>query len=80
MRSKIQPSILSSEAEALWTVQEVAEYLRFEPDTIRAMSREGKLPAIKVGRVWRFRQGQVENWLQTTKLAASGQTNREISE
>jgi excisionase family DNA binding protein len=42
-------------SEQLWTVEEVAEYLRLEPETVRAKARKGELPAYKVGkRIWRF--------------------------
>ena len=41
-------------AEPLWTVEEVASYLRLSPTTVRAMARRGDLPGRKVGRVWRF--------------------------
>jgi excisionase family DNA binding protein len=42
-------------AEPLWTVEEVASYMRLRPETIRAKARRGELPGVKVGRVWRFR-------------------------
>jgi excisionase family DNA binding protein len=58
-----------SSTEPLWTVQEVAEYLRLDSSTIRAMAREGKLPAIKVGRVWRFQKTALEEYLGKTVLA-----------
>ena len=42
-------------SEPLWTVEEVAEYLRLDPETVRAKARKGELPAYKVGkRIWRF--------------------------
>lgn len=41
-------------SESLWTVDEVAEYLKLQPETIRSMARRGELPAIKLGKVWRF--------------------------
>lgn len=41
--------------EPLWTVEEAATYLKLKPDTVRSMARRRELPAIKVGRVWRFR-------------------------
>ena len=41
--------------EQLWTAEEVAEYLRLEPETVRVKARKGEIPAIKVGkRIWRF--------------------------
>jgi excisionase family DNA binding protein len=42
-------------SEHLWTVEEVADYLRLEPETVRAKARKGEFPAYKVGkRIWRF--------------------------
>ena len=42
-------------SEHLWTVEEVAEYLRLQPETVRAKARKGELPAYKIGkRIWRF--------------------------
>ena len=42
-------------SEQLWTVEEVAEYLRLQPETVRVKARKGEIPAIKVGkRIWRF--------------------------
>ena len=49
--------------EVLWTVQDVAQYLRLEPETVRSMARRGELPAVKMGRIWRFRAGIVKNWV-----------------
>ena len=42
--------------EPLWTVDEVAGYLKLQPETIRSMARRGELPAIKLGKVWRFQK------------------------
>jgi excisionase family DNA binding protein len=47
-------NIFTPVSESLWTVDEVAEYLKLQPDTIRSMARRGELPAIKLGKVWRF--------------------------
>lgn len=50
--------------EPLWTVIEVANYLRLGPETVRVMARRGELPSMKVGRrVWRFKPSDVKNWL-----------------
>lgn len=34
--------------------QEAAEFLRVDPDTIRMLARDGRIPARKVGKEWRF--------------------------
>lgn len=49
--------------DVLWTVEDVALFLRLKPDTVRIMSRTKKLPAIKVGRCWRFRKAEIEKLL-----------------
>lgn len=48
----------------LLTVDEVAKYLRLKPETIRSMARRGDLPAIKLGRVWRFRSSSISQILE----------------
>jgi len=42
---------------------EAAEYLGFEPTSIRKMAREGRIPCQKVGRDWRFLSTVLEGWL-----------------
>ena len=48
----------------LLTVDEVARILRLKPETIRSMARRGDLPAIKLGRVWRFRSSSITQMLE----------------
>lgn len=50
--------------EPLWTVEDVAGYLRLNPETVRMMARSGRIPSIKVGKAWRFRAGQIKHWLE----------------
>jgi excisionase family DNA binding protein len=38
----------------LLTVEEAALFLRLKPGTVRKMARQHRLPALKVGRGWRF--------------------------
>ena len=53
--------------EPLWTVEEVARYLRLSPGTVRAMARRGELPARKIGRVWRFAPKVVKAFVRGRK-------------
>lgn len=50
-------------ASPLWTVEEVASYLKLQPETVRSMARRGELPAIKLGKVWRFRKTAIHEML-----------------
>ena len=45
------------------TPNEVAKSLRLHPFTVTRLAREGKIPAFKVGGVWRFRKDQFERWI-----------------
>jgi excisionase family DNA binding protein len=51
----------TSTTDPLWTVEEVAGYLKLQPETIRGMARRGELPAIKIGKVWRFRKSAIKD-------------------
>ena len=45
------------------TPNEIAKILRIHPFTVTRLAREGKLPAFKVGGIWRFRKDQFERWI-----------------
>ncbi len=45
------------------TLNEAAAYLRVHPRTLRTKASQGKIPAAKIGKVWRFHRGQLEEWL-----------------
>jgi excisionase family DNA binding protein len=52
--------LLITATEPLWTVEDVASYLRLKEETVRMMARAGKIPAIKVGKVWRFKASEIK--------------------
>jgi len=45
------------------TPQEVSDVLRVSVYTVRRWIKEGELPAYKVGRFWRIKQGDLNKWL-----------------
>lgn len=47
------------------TVEEVAEYLRIRPTTVYEWAKSGKIPAVKMGRLWRFESEEIEAWVKT---------------
>ncbi len=51
----------------LWTVEDVAGYLQLQPETIRCMARRGELPAIKLGKVWRFQAAAIHRLLSQSE-------------
>lgn len=48
-----------SETERPWTVEEAAEWLQLDEETVRRWARAGRLPARKLGREWRFAPADV---------------------
>jgi excisionase family DNA binding protein len=47
------------------TAKDIQEMLQVDRSTIYRMAESGRLPAIKVGKQWRFPRNQVETWLHT---------------
>ena len=48
--------------------KEVAEYLDLHLLTVHKLAREGRLPAFKVGRDWRFRRSSIESWIKQEEM------------
>lgn len=48
---------------AFLTTEDVLGYLRVTPRTIYRLIRSGALPAVRIGRQWRFRRSDLDRWL-----------------
>src|ERR1700682_4562634 len=53
-------------AETFLTTEEVLEYLQVNLRTVYRLIKAGKIPAVRVGRQWRFRKRDIDNWLNTS--------------
>lgn len=49
----------------MFTIQELADLLRVNKITIYRMAKKGAIPALKVGRQWRFEKKLIQRWLQS---------------
>jgi len=49
--------------EELIDANEAARLLHLHPVTVCEFARQKRIPAIKIGRVWRFRPSTLERWL-----------------
>ena len=45
------------------TIDEVAELLRIPRSSVYKLAQQGRIPAQKVGRHWRFHRGTLVNWI-----------------
>jgi len=50
------------------TLEEVAIYLRLKPQTIYKWAQEKRIPAVKLGKEWRFRRSILDRWLDDQML------------
>ena len=50
--------------QAFLTTEEVLAYLKITPRTIYRLIRNGELPAVRIGRQWRFRRNDLDAWLE----------------
>lgn len=56
--------------EAFLTTDEVLAYLQVNLRTVYRLIDAGKLPAVRVGRQWRFRRRDIDAWLDQQRVAA----------
>ncbi len=47
----------------IMTIEEVAQYLRVPLSSLYKLAQQGKIPASKVGRHWRFRREFIDKWI-----------------
>lgn len=53
----------STVPKEIMDIREAAEYLGLHPETLRDKARTRALPAAKLGRRWRFRKVELDDWL-----------------
>ena len=51
------------------TLEEVAHYLRLKPQTIYKWAQERRIPAVKLGKEWRFRKSILDRWMDEQILS-----------
>lgn len=45
------------------TLDEMATYLKIGKRTLYGLAAKGEIPAFKMGGVWRFRRGEIDQWI-----------------
>jgi excisionase family DNA binding protein len=53
--------------EVFLTTEEVLEYLQVNLRTVYRLIKAGKIPAVRVGRQWRFRKRDIDAWLDSQR-------------
>jgi excisionase family DNA binding protein len=47
----------------IMTTKELAKYLKLHEITICKYAGDGRIPAIRIGRVWRFDKEAIDKWI-----------------
>lgn len=50
------------ENDDVMTSRQVADYLRIDVATVRRLARDGLIPAVHLGRKWRFMRTLIDRW------------------
>ena len=61
----------NNDTQKLMGPAEVSKYLGMTERTILQWSQQGKLPAFKVGSVWRYRRAEIDRWLESSRSGPS---------
>jgi excisionase family DNA binding protein len=56
--------------ESFLTTEEVLDYLQVNLRTVYRLIKAGKIPAVRVGRQWRFRKRDIDAWLESQRPRA----------
>ena len=57
---------MNVELQEIMTIEEVAGYLRIPVSTVYRLAQQGRIPANKVGRQWRFSRRALERRIVKT--------------
>ena len=51
--------------EPLLTSKEASQVLRIHPKVLERMAKRGEIPALKVGKFWRYRTSALDAWINS---------------
>ncbi|WP_394474854.1 helix-turn-helix domain-containing protein [Ralstonia mannitolilytica] len=57
----------------IFTLDEVAAYLKVGKRTVYRLAAAKKIPAFKVGGTWRFRRQEIDLWIKRQTAEAQGE-------
>jgi excisionase family DNA binding protein len=59
------PNDASHGIERLLTSKEASEVLKIHPKVLERMAKRGEVPALKVGKFWRYRASSLDAWINS---------------
>jgi excisionase family DNA binding protein len=61
--------------EPLLDDKQVGQMLNLHPKTVQKLARRGEIPAVHIGRYWRFRASSIDEWIH---LQSTGQVSTRV--
>ncbi len=58
-------SAIRTQFEPLLDSDEAAALLKIHPKTLQRMARNGQIAGIQIGKLWRFRASQLNQWMES---------------
>jgi excisionase family DNA binding protein len=58
-----------TEKEKWSSIEEIAQHIQVHRDTIRIWIKKGEIPAHKIGKQWRFKISEIDEWVSSGKSA-----------
>jgi excisionase family DNA binding protein len=55
------------------SVDEIAEYLGVSRDTVYSWLSNKSMPGHRVGRLWKFKRPEVDQWVRASEMTAASQ-------
>ena len=62
------PKPAKADATEIFTLDEVAAYLKVGRRTVYRLSAAKKIPAFKVGGTWRFSRADIDSWIKQQSM------------
>jgi excisionase family DNA binding protein len=64
-------SCMSNGIETLLTTKEASQVLKIHPKVLERMAKRGEVPALKVGKFWRYRATTLDAWINSRLQSGS---------
>jgi excisionase family DNA binding protein len=66
---------MSDQPDEILTIDEVAAYLKAGKRTVYRLAASAQIPAFKLGGTWRFRRGELDEWIASRIGKATSDDN-----
>lgn len=60
---------INSNVERWYSMEEICEHLGVSRDTVLVWIKKREMPASKMGRLWKFKVSEVDEWTKSGKAA-----------